>query len=65
MARPITRTAKLRDGYYIELRKKGENSGVKIRRDTYDEIQAAIRKYDAYHNVHFIGKVVKGKVVEE
>ena len=63
MARPATRGVKLKDGYYIEVRSKGANSGIKIHRDTEEAIQLAMNSYSRMHDVHYIGKVENGKVV--
>ncbi len=65
MARPATRSVNLKDGYYIELRRSGENKGMKVHRDTMEEIKLATQKYESVYNVVFIGKVVKGKIVDE
>jgi hypothetical protein len=65
MARPPTRSVNLKDGYYIELRRSGENKGMKVHRDTMEEIERAIKKYESVYQVVFIGKVEKGKVVDE
>ena len=65
MARPATRSVNLKDGFYIELRRSGENKGMKVHRDTMEEIDLAIKKYESVYNVVFIGKVVKGKVIDE
>ena len=65
MARPATRSVNLKDGYYIELRRSGENKGMKVHRDTLEEIDLATKKYESVYNVVFIGKVMKGKIVDE
>jgi hypothetical protein len=63
MGRPSTRSVKLKDGYYIEVRNKGAHSGIKIRRDSYKAIQLALDSYSRMHDVQYIGKVENGKVV--
>lgn len=65
MARPPTRSVNLKDGYYIELRRSGENKGMKVHRDTMEEIERATKKYESVYQVVFIGKVEGGKVVDE
>jgi LDH2 family malate/lactate/ureidoglycolate dehydrogenase len=62
MARPATKEVKLRSGFYIEVRQKGAPKGIKIRRDTYPEIQRAIKQYENAYSVHYIGEVRKGKI---
>lgn len=64
MARPSTRSVNLKDGFYIELRRSGENKGMKVHRDTMEEVERAIKKYETVYNVVFIGRVEKGKVVD-
>ena len=61
MGRPLTAPVKLKEGYYIELRRTGANSGIKIRRDTYPEIEMAVEKYKPTYDVVYLGKMVKGK----
>ncbi len=63
MARPSTRGVKLKNGFYIEVRNKGAHSGVKIRRDSFEEAQLAFRNYSNMHDVHYIGEIENGKVV--
>lgn len=61
MGRPITREVKLRDGFYIEVKSKGAQKGTKIRRDTYTEIQAAMRQYKNAYDVQYLGEMKNGK----
>ncbi|MEQ9422918.1 MAG: hypothetical protein RJQ09_00775 [Cyclobacteriaceae bacterium] len=61
MGRPATTPVKLKEGYYIELRRTGANSGIKIRRETYEGMLAATKKYEATYTVVYLGKMVKGK----
>lgn len=65
MARPVTREVKLKSGFYIELRRRGENRGIKIHRESYDQIQMAIKRYDNMYDVHYVGEVKNGKVVKK
>ena len=37
---------------------------MKVHRDTLEEVERAIKKYESVYNVVFIGRVEKGKVVE-
>jgi hypothetical protein len=64
MARPVTREVKLKNGFYIELRRRGENKGIKIWRETYDQIQSAIKRYDNMYDVHYVGEVKDGKILK-
>ena len=63
MARPATREIKLKDGFYIEVRQIGAMKGIKIRRDTYDQIQLAMKQYKNAYDVHYIGEIKNGKVI--
>jgi len=65
MARPVTREVKLKNGFYIELRRRGENKGIKIWRETYDQIQSAIKRYDNMYDVHYVGEVKDGKILKK
>lgn len=64
MARPVTREVKLKNGFYIELRRRGENKGIKIWRESYDQIQMAIKRYENMYDVHYVGEVKGGKVIK-
>jgi hypothetical protein len=61
MARPITREIKLKDGFYIEVKTKGALKGIKIRRDSLQEIENAIRQYQNAYNVNYLGEFKNGK----
>lgn len=60
MGRPPTKPKKLRDGFYIEVRNKRSNSGVKVRRDTREQMQMAIHEYSRSKDVIVIGEIVNG-----
>ena len=62
MARPVTREIKLKRGFYIEVRQKGEKKGIKIRRDTYEQIQQAKESYEKNYDVKYLGEVKNGKI---
>ncbi len=63
MARPVTREVRLKNGFYIELRRRGENKGIKIWRESYDQIQMALKRYENMYDVHYVGDVKDGKIV--
>ncbi|MEZ5007194.1 MAG: hypothetical protein R2728_02225 [Chitinophagales bacterium] len=65
MARPPSRSVNLKDGYYIELRRSGENKGMKVHRDSMEEIERATKKYESVYDVVLIGLVKNGKIVSE
>ena len=62
MARPAKSEVKLKDGFYIEVKQKGAQKGIKIRRESYDQIKSAIKKYEPTYAVSYIGEVANGKV---
>ncbi|MBD1259131.1 hypothetical protein HZY62_00905 [Maribacter polysiphoniae] len=64
MGRPATKPTELRDGFYIEIRNRGSKAGVKIRRDTKEQMQMAIKEYEASKDVVVIGEVSKGKILD-
>ena len=65
MGRPPTRPKKLKDGYYIEVRNTGSNSGIKIRRDTEVEMKIAVMDYEKSKDVIILGESVNGKFVKD
>ena len=56
MGRPPTRPKRLKDGFYIEVRSKGTNSGMKIRSDSKDEMQKAADFYSRNKEVIILGE---------
>ena len=65
MGRPATKPAKLKDGYYLELRNKGASSGIRIQRDTKEQVDFAIKDYQKTKEVIFLGHVKNGKFITE
>jgi hypothetical protein len=65
MGRPPTRPAKLKDGFYIEVRNKGSKSGVKMRRDSLEEMKQMIEKYEKSKEVIIFGESKNGKWVND
>ena len=51
MGRPATKPAKLRDGFYIEVRNKGSKTGIKIRRDSEKAMLMAAKEYEKVKTV--------------
>lgn len=64
MGRPSAKPTDLRDGYYIEVRNKNQKSGIKIRRDTMDQLLLAIDEYKVNKEVVILGKQENGKMKE-
>ena len=65
MGRPATKPTELRDGFYIDIRNRGSKAGVKIRRDTKEQMLMAIKEYEASKDVIVIGEVSKGKILDK
>jgi hypothetical protein len=65
MGRPPVLPKKKKDGFRLEIRNKGANSGVVIIRDTYEEMMQAIRQYENTKDVIVLGEFRNGKHVEE
>ena len=63
MGRPPTKPKKLRDGYYLEVRNRGSNTGIKIRRDTEEEMHQAYEEYKNMKDVTLLGESKEGKWV--
>lgn len=65
MARPATAPIKLKDGFYIELRNQGGLKGIKLRRESIEQVHMAIKKYSKTYDVHYLGEFKKGKVIND
>ncbi len=65
MARPATAPIKLKDGFYIELRNQGGLKGIKLRRESIEQVLVAIKKYSKTYDVHYLGEFKKGKVIND
>ncbi len=62
MGRPPTRPAKLKDGFYIEVRNEGSRAnGIKIRRDSKEEMLLAIENYKRIKDVTVLGELKNDK----
>jgi hypothetical protein len=64
MGRPPTKPARLKDGFYIELKNSG-SSGVRIRRDTKEQMLLAAEEYSKNKNVVILGEMRNDKWVTE
>jgi len=65
MGRPATRPAKLRDGFYIEVRNKGAKSGIKIRRDNRADMLEAVKEYRKIKEITILGESKNAKWLEK
>ena len=65
MGRPATRPAKLKDGFYIEVRNKGDRSGIKIRRDNRAAMLDAVDEYRRIKDIVILGECKSDKWLED
>ena len=63
MGRPATKPKKLKDGFYLEVRNQGERSGIKIRRDTWEELMRAKKDFERTKEVKVLGEMKNDKWV--
>lgn len=64
MGRPATKPARLRDGFYIEVKNPG-SSGVLVRRDTKEQMLLAAEDYSRVKVVNILGEMRNDKWVKE
>ena len=60
MGRPATKPARLKDGFYIEVKNQG-SGGVLIRRDTEEQMLLADKDYSRMKNVTVLGEMKSDK----
>lgn len=65
MGRPPSRPIKFRDGFYIEIRNKGKNTGIKIHRSTREHMLRTIKEYELSKDVLILGESKNGKWVDK
>ena len=63
--RPSTAPKKLKDGFYIDIANKGANTGIKIRRDTREEMVKAAKEYEKTKRVIILGESKNGKWIDK
>lgn len=56
MGRPATKQARLKDGFYIEVRNSGSQT-IRIRRDTKEQMLLAAEEYKRSKNVVILGEM--------
>jgi hypothetical protein len=62
MGRPATKPAKLRDGFYIQVKNQG-GTGVLVRRDTKEQMLLAAEDYSRTKQVNVLGEMKNDKWV--
>jgi hypothetical protein len=60
MGRPATKPAKLRDGFYIQVKNQG-GTGVLVRRDTKEQMVLAAEDYSRTKEVNVLGEMKNDK----
>jgi len=65
MGRPPTGPKKYRDGFYIDVKRKGERSGIKIYRDTREKMMQAFEEFNKFKDVVILGEMKNGKWLDE
>lgn len=64
MGRPATKPARLKDGFYIEVKNQG-SGGILIRRDTKDQMILAAEDYSRMKEVTILGEMKNDKWVDK
>ena len=64
MGRPPTRPARLKNGFYIEVKSQG-SSAILIRRDTREQMMSAAEDYARTKDVTIKGEMLNDKWVAE
>jgi len=65
MGRPPTKPIKFRDGFYLEIRNRGANTGIKLHRNTEEQMLRTIKDYEQTKDVIILGESKNGKWVEK
>jgi hypothetical protein len=64
MGRPATKPARLKDGFYIEVKNQG-SGGILIRRDTKEQMLMAAEDYSRMKVVAVLGEMKNDKWVDK
>ena len=64
MGRPATKPARLRDGFYIEVKNQGTGA-ILIRRDTKEQMLLAAEDYSRMKQVTILGEMKNDKWVDK
>lgn len=65
MGRPSTKPKKLKDGFYLEVKNQGAKSGIKVRRDTYEDMMLAKKNFERTKEVKVLGEVIDDTFVND
>jgi hypothetical protein len=64
MGRPAVLPKKKKDGFWLEVRNKGADSGTILIRDTYEAMMQAAKMYQNTKDVYILGEHKNGKKVD-
>lgn len=64
MGRPATKPARLKNGFYIEVKNQG-SGGVLVRRDTKEQMISAAEDYSRTKVVNILGEMRNDKWVQD
>lgn len=64
MGRPATKPARLKDGFYIEVKNLG-SGGVLVRRDTKEQMLLAAEEYSRMKEVIVLGEMKSDKWLDK
>lgn len=64
MGRPATKPARLKDGFYIEVKNQG-SGGVLVRRDTKEQMLMAAEDYSRTKQVNVLGEMKNDKWLDK
>lgn len=64
MGRPPTKPARLKNGFYIEVRTQG-SGGIMIRRDTREQMMLAAEDYSRTKQVTILGEMKDDKWIDK
>jgi len=65
MGRPAITPKKKKDGFWLEVRNKGADSGTILIRDTYEAMMQAAKMYQNTKDVIILGEHRNGKPVDD
>jgi hypothetical protein len=65
MGRPAVLPKKKKDGFWLEVRNKGADSGTILIRDSYQAMMQAAKMYQNTKDVIILGEHKNGKKVQE
>jgi len=65
MGRPQIKPKEFRNGFYLEVCNRGSRTGIKIVRETLEEMMNAIKEYEKQKDIYILGEFKNGKWLSE